>query len=106
MSCIDGYVMLGAKCTKCNPSILNVVGAIAGLMAFLFVLFALLFMKAKKDTDEDENDGGTTTTKSKKGCCGGKKKHRARRRTKRERIEDKRGNSAAQVCILIVCRRV
>ena len=98
MSCIDGHVMLGVKCTECTPSIGNVVGAIAGLMLFLFFIFAILFLKAKKDKDEDEeNNKEGQMTRPKKGCCGGKKKQRTRKKNKNqeEKLESTRDKSAA-----------
>ena len=103
MSCIDGYVMLNSKCTVCNPSILNVVGALAGLMVFLFVIFAVLFMRAKEEKDDDDADddntkGDNNTKKTEKGCCGGQKKHKIRKKknklTKEQKIENSRDDTA------------
>jgi len=99
MACIDGHVMLGAKCTKCIPSIGNVVGAVAGLMLFLFLIFAILFLKAKKDKDDNEKDDGSTR-KTKKGCCGGKNKQEARKKKKEkvtleQKYEKERDKNAA-----------
>jgi len=76
MACIDGYVMIGSKCAECQPSMLNVVGAVAGLMVLLFVIFALVFIKAKEPKEEEDEQ------KAKKGCCGGKKKTAARKEKK------------------------
>ena len=65
MSCIDGYVMSAKKCTQCTASVLNVIGAVASLMTFLFLIFVILFLKAKEEEDDGTNDD------KKKGCCGG-----------------------------------
>jgi hypothetical protein len=69
--------MIGSKCAECQPSMLNVVGAVAGLMVLLFVIFALVFIKAKEPKEEEEG-----LKKAKKGCCGGKKKTAARKEKK------------------------
>jgi flagellar biosynthesis/type III secretory pathway M-ring protein FliF/YscJ len=95
--------MLNSKCTVCNPSILNVVGALAGLMVFLFVIFAVLFMRAKEEKDDDDADddntkGDNNTKKTEKGCCGGQKKHKIRKKknklTKEQKIENSRDDTA------------
>ena len=100
MSCVDGYAMLGSECKKCNPSILNVVGVVAGLMVILFGIFAVMFMKAKEDDDDDDGEERgekkSSTRKTKKGCCGGKKKQRKKKKmTNEQKIENERDTNAA-----------
>ena len=65
MSCIDEYVMTADECIKCTASIRNVVFGVRWFMRFLFLIFVILFIKAKEEEDDDTNDD------TKKGCCGG-----------------------------------
>ena len=92
MACRKGYAMTGSECKKCNPSVGKVAIAVAGLLAFLFLVFVVLFLKAKAPVVKGD-DG-------KKGCCGGinQKKKPAKKqvkKTKEQKIEETRGTSAA-----------
>merc|ERR1711865_1339324 len=54
MSCLDEkYTMSGGKCTYCpeGASVGKVIGALTGVMALLFLIFAFLFMRAKEEKD-------------------------------------------------------
>ena len=44
----------------------SAMGAVTGIMGVLYVIFAILFMKAKVEKDDESK-----TRKKKKGCCGG-----------------------------------
>tara|TARA_B100000795_G_scaffold248666_1_gene215654 strand:- start:330 stop:1418 length:1089 start_codon:yes stop_codon:yes gene_type:complete len=98
--------MSAMKCQKCNASVMNVIVMVGGLMAFLFIIFVILFMKAKETKEKDNKN-------VKKGCCGGIQEQRPERKrepsnkrkrpkknvpekkTKEELIEDKKGQIAA-----------
>jgi preprotein translocase subunit SecG/uncharacterized protein YneF (UPF0154 family) len=96
MSCLDErYTMSGGQCTYCpdGASVGKVIGALTGVMALLFLIFALLFMKAKEEDEHDDKK-----KKKKKGCCGGindKQKPDANKQTKQQKIDAQRGTNAA-----------
>ena len=97
MSCLnERYTMSGGICRYCpiGSSVFNVVGALLGWMILLFLIFTLLFMKAKEEVEQDEHND----KKEKKGCCGGinqKNTPNAVRKTKQQEIEAQRGTNAA-----------
>ena len=96
MSCLDErYTMSGNICTYCpeGASVGKAIVALTGVMAFLFLIFALLFMKAKEEDDQEDKK-----KKKKKGCCGGindKQKPDVNKQTKQQKIEAQRGTNAA-----------
>ena len=107
MSCLDeSYTMSDGKCLKCvgGASLSGVFGAVSGIMLVLFLVFAVIFMKAKTEEEEEEAERikeekaakAGKTIKKKKGCCGGinkkpekkkKKRKLEKKKTKQEKIE-------------------
>ena len=96
MSCLDErYTMSGGKCTYCpeGASVGKTLVALTGVMAILFLIFALLFMKAK---EEDKNDKDNRKKKKKGGDSTNKKKRPdAVQQTKQQKIEAQNGTNAA-----------
>ena len=82
--------MSGGECVLCQggASVGRAMGTVSGIMVFLFVIFALIFMKAHR---EDENK----KKKRKKGCCGGISSNKPVMTTE-EKLDNKRGHTAAK----------
>ena len=83
------YTVSGGECVLCQggASVGGVMGTVTGIMVVLFVIFALIFMKAHR---EDENK-----KKKKKGCCGGISSKKPVMTTE-EKLENKRGHTGAK----------
>ena len=91
MSCVSKeYTVSGGECVLCQggASVSGALGTVSGIMVVLFVIFALIFMKARR---EDENVLGKK--KRKRGCCGGIS---VQKKTREERLENRRGHTAAK----------
>jgi hypothetical protein len=68
MTCTKGYVRTGFNCVACEggPDQEGAIHAIAGLCFVLFVIFSILFMKAKEEEYEDDKAGKKKKKKEKK----------------------------------------
>ena len=68
MTCTTGYVRTGFECIPCEggPDEAGAIHAIAGLCSVLFVVFSILFMKAKDEEKEDDKAGGKKKKKNQK----------------------------------------
>ena len=121
MSCVSKeYTVSGGECVLCpgGASVGGAMGTVSGIMVVLFVIFAFIFMRARR---EDENVLGKK--KRKRGCCGGisvqhigaavhsvnhgsvhlpgssHAKHKPKKKAKmttEERLENRRGHTAAK----------
>jgi hypothetical protein len=68
MTCTTGYVRTGFECIPCEggPDEAGAIHAIAGLCSVLFVVFSILFMKAKDEEKEDDKAGDDKKKKNNK----------------------------------------
>ena len=90
MSCIKDYAMVSYSCEPCKEaSILNLVGVVVGLQLFLFIIFAVIFLKIKEEVVDETN-------KRKKGCCGDRKKQNKEQSTTQKKIKKTKDEKIAE----------
>ena len=100
MACLNAsYVFSGDICKQCpgGSSLSAVLGAVGGINGLLFIIFSIIFMKAKKHEESDDQK-----KKKKKGCCGGINKKKKKEKTEKpkekmsreQQIESQKGTTA------------
>ena len=82
MSCANkDYTMSNGKCTRCEggSSMGSLLGAMFAIQCPFFVIFAVIFLKAKTELDGDEKD-----IEHARGCCSGIHKKTNKNKTKKK----------------------